>query len=281
MGSFESATRFLKQSSLLSIIRAHEAQLEGYKMHTLNPATNFPAVITIFSAPNYCDVYNNKGALLKFVKNTLNILQFNCSPHPYHLPNFMDVFAWSMPFVIEKVTEMLFRVLQPEEGAQEIGDDDLPPLPPKILDLLQAAHSDKPEKVAAAMDALENAGDDTEKAESRTRIRKKVRTVGRMVRMFKTLREENELVLRLKGVCPGHKLQPGLLLDGKERLASELEAFGLAVDLDAVNEIRPDLPVPETPENSKRTSITNGDSEDEAVPEAMPDVNIQVQTSDV
>jgi hypothetical protein len=25
----------------------------------------FPAVITIFSAPNYCDFYNNKGAVIK------------------------------------------------------------------------------------------------------------------------------------------------------------------------------------------------------------------------
>ncbi len=26
----------------------------------------FPTVITIFSAPNYCDFYNNKGAVIKF-----------------------------------------------------------------------------------------------------------------------------------------------------------------------------------------------------------------------
>eukprot|EP00917_Polyrhabdina_sp_WS-2016_P004211 GHVP01009669.1.p1 GENE.GHVP01009669.1~~GHVP01009669.1.p1 ORF type:complete len:361 (-),score=54.03 GHVP01009669.1:357-1439(-) len=99
---YDAASAFLEKNSLLSIIRAHEAQLEGYKMHQTNSKTGFPAVITIFSAPNYCDCYNNKGAILRFENNTLNIQQFNYSPHPYHLPNFMDVFTWSMPFVSEK-----------------------------------------------------------------------------------------------------------------------------------------------------------------------------------
>ena len=31
-------------------------------MYRKNDATGFPALITIFSAPNYLDVYNNKGA---------------------------------------------------------------------------------------------------------------------------------------------------------------------------------------------------------------------------
>lgn len=35
-------------------------------MHKWNGPTEFPVVITIFSAPNYCDVYNNKGAIIKF-----------------------------------------------------------------------------------------------------------------------------------------------------------------------------------------------------------------------
>lgn len=38
---------------------------------------------------------------------------------------------------------------------------------------------------------------------------RQVRTIARMARMFKTLRQENETVLRLKGVCPGHRLQAG------------------------------------------------------------------------
>lgn len=34
-------------------------------MYRKTKATGFPAVITIFSAPNYLDVYNNKGEELE------------------------------------------------------------------------------------------------------------------------------------------------------------------------------------------------------------------------
>merc|ERR1719247_2725160 len=125
--SYEGVKQFLDRNGLLSVIRAHEAQLEGYKMHRANERSGFPTVITIFSAPNYCDAYNNKAAVLQFENNTLNILQFNYTPHPYHLPNFMDVFQWSVPFVSEKVTEMLCVILQPTlDEEDEDGDLDLP-----------------------------------------------------------------------------------------------------------------------------------------------------------
>lgn len=103
---WELVRKFLERNRLMSIFRAHEAQLEGYKMYMWKGAKEFPSVITIFSAPNYCDVYNNKGAIIKFVvhtpstqNNTMNIQQFNYTAHPYLLPNFMDVFSWSVPFV--------------------------------------------------------------------------------------------------------------------------------------------------------------------------------------
>lgn len=60
------ANNFLESNNLLCVVRAHEVQMSGYKLHQWNGPAEFPAVITIFSAPNYCDVYNNKAAVLRF-----------------------------------------------------------------------------------------------------------------------------------------------------------------------------------------------------------------------
>lgn len=59
--SYAACCEFLQRNNLLSIIRAHEAQDQGYKMYRKSQTTGFPSLITIFSAPNYLDVYGNKG----------------------------------------------------------------------------------------------------------------------------------------------------------------------------------------------------------------------------
>ena len=46
--------------------------------------------------------------------------------------------------------------------------------------------------------------------------------MSKMMRIFKTLREENETIMQLKGLCPDNKVPKGLLLEGREALQSEV-----------------------------------------------------------
>ena len=69
--SYTAACNFLERNNLLSIIRAHEAQDAGYRMYRKTKTTGFPSVMTIFSAPNYLDMYANKAAVLKYESNVM------------------------------------------------------------------------------------------------------------------------------------------------------------------------------------------------------------------
>ena len=42
-------------------------------MHYWEKPIELPTVITIFSAPNYCDVYNNKAAVIKLEVSNLKV----------------------------------------------------------------------------------------------------------------------------------------------------------------------------------------------------------------
>uniref|UniRef100_U4KVI3 Serine/threonine-protein phosphatase n=1 Tax=Pyronema omphalodes (strain CBS 100304) TaxID=1076935 RepID=U4KVI3_PYROM len=219
--SYPAACAFLEKNNLLSIIRAHEAQDAGYRMYRKTRTTGFPSVMTIFSAPNYLDVYNNKAAVLKYENNVMNIRQFNCTPHPYWLPNFMDVFTWSLPFVGEKITDMLIAILntcskeelEEETPLSATSNNALsPPLPP----------DHDPNSTEAKRRAIKN----------------KILAIGRLSRVFQVLREESERVTELK-TATGGRLPAGTLMLGAEGIKEAITSFEDARKVDLQNERLP------------------------------------------
>ena len=112
----------------------------------------------------------------------------------------MDVFTWSLPFVGEKVTEMLVNVLN-LKGDED--DDDMD---------LEDQDEDKQE-IASNM------------AQRKEVIRNKIRAVGKMARVFSVLRQEHETVLALKGLTPSGQLPAGVLSQGSEGIQDALEEF--------------------------------------------------------
>ncbi|KAL7419327.1 3',5'-cyclic-nucleotide phosphodiesterase (PDEase) (3':5'-CNP) [Cryptotrichosporon argae] len=234
--TYNAACQFLERNNLLSIIRAHEAQDAGYRMYKKTKTTGFPSVMTIFSAPNYLDVYSNKAAVLKYESNVMNIRQFNCTPHPYWLPNFMDVFTWSLPFVGEKITDMLIAILNcctKEELEEE--EEETPMITPET-----------PE----AETEIE------EGAERRQVIKNKILAVGRMSRVFSLLREESERVSELKSISGTGALPAGMLANGAEGIKEAIQGFDDARKSDIENErlppdiIDPDEDNPASPSHS-------------------------------
>ncbi|KAF8580177.1 serine/threonine protein phosphatase 2B [Ramaria rubella] len=245
--TYQAACQFLERNNLLSIIRAHEAQDAGYRMYRKTKTTGFPSVMTIFSAPNYLDVYNNKAAVLKYESNVMNIRQFNCTPHPYWLPNFMDVFTWSLPFVGEKITDMLVAVLNCCTKEE-----------------LEESSSDEEEAVVVVSPTTPV----DEVAERRKVIKNKILAVGRMSRVFALLREESERVSELKNVSGLAKLPYGALALGAEGIKDAITNFDDARKSDIENErLPPDLVDP-TSEEAKpflSNSTTPTSSEDSPV----------------
>ncbi|KAL9678813.1 hypothetical protein QQ045_016664 [Rhodiola kirilowii] len=86
--------RFLENNNLDLIVRSHEVKDEGYEID------HDGKLITVFSAPNYCDQMGNKGAFIRFESPELkpNITTFSAVPHPNVKPmayasNFLRMFS--------------------------------------------------------------------------------------------------------------------------------------------------------------------------------------------
>jgi serine/threonine-protein phosphatase 2B catalytic subunit len=108
---------FLDRNKLKMIIRGHEVENAGFKYqkHT----NGKPLTLTIFSAPNYCDSYRNKGSVLQITQEKLNIFTFAEVEHPLVLPNYMNIIEWSMPFLVQEVTKVFKHLLKLERTKEK------------------------------------------------------------------------------------------------------------------------------------------------------------------
>ncbi|KAI0299303.1 serine/threonine-protein phosphatase 2B catalytic subunit [Russula brevipes] len=198
--SYRAVCDFLERNHLLSIIRGHEVQVQGYKMYRKSRKMGFPSVMTFFSAPNYLDVYSNKGAMVIYEGNNFNIRQFSSMPHP-------------LPFVGEKFTDMLAAMLN-ACSQEELNEGT--------------------EKSASSVIPL-----DYDNAERRKSIKNVILAVGRISRIFSVLREESELVSELKSISGSSKLPYGTLALGAEGIKSAIKSFDDARKSDINNERLP------------------------------------------
>ncbi|KAJ1950826.1 Palmitoyl-protein thioesterase 1, partial [Linderina pennispora] len=68
---------FCKTNNISMVIRSHEQMDEGYEI------AHDGKMVTVFSAPNYCDSCNNKGAYIRITPSLETTYhKFNAVPHP-------------------------------------------------------------------------------------------------------------------------------------------------------------------------------------------------------
>jgi len=68
--------KFLKENNLSGIIRSHEVKEKGYQID------DHGALITVFSAPNYCDQSGNLGSFINIGPEKVKITSFSHVDHP-------------------------------------------------------------------------------------------------------------------------------------------------------------------------------------------------------
>ena len=80
--------RFLERSDLALVVRSHEVRDRGYELE------HGGLLITVFSAPNYCDAVGNQGAFVHLSSDLVpRFATFNAAPHPPIRPMAYSTFA--------------------------------------------------------------------------------------------------------------------------------------------------------------------------------------------
>ena len=139
---------FLNRNDLICLVRAHQVMEEGFKLHYFMQNIDLPPCITVFSAPNYCDAYQNKASVLKINEENICFEQFEYVEHPFNLPDFLDVFNYSLPGLMENIVSVLSDLVI---SVKEEEEEDLSPEEKKKDDELKGKLEAYKKKTAKEM----------------------------------------------------------------------------------------------------------------------------------
>ena len=176
-------------------------------MHRWGGSTAFPSVITVFSAPNYCGSYKNKGAVILIENDKMNIKQYKDVEQPFALPNNLDLFSWSLPFLADKIGEMMDNLMKRNTLITN----------EKIKLVKQSSDVD----FGKIMNKLE----EEKKQESKKKIaniKAKVLAIARFNRMLKNAKENQEILTKAKSHSYDGKLPQGTLLKTVAEIQSDV-----------------------------------------------------------
>jgi serine/threonine-protein phosphatase 2B catalytic subunit len=118
--NYKACENFLIENRLLSVIRAHEVVPNGLLFYEQGSMSQFPVLISLFSAPNYCDVYNNTAALIIYDhQRNFRPIHFRQQPHPFVLPNHENAFEFGHRLMKTYVHEIILALIH---GYTELAD---------------------------------------------------------------------------------------------------------------------------------------------------------------
>lgn len=140
----------------------------------------------------------------------MNIKQYKDVEHPFHLPGDIDLFTWSIPFLADKVTEMLYSIIGRNVAYSPANSKEL-----EHIDFSKL---------------LKDYNKEESKIERSEILRTKVKTVARMARIFKNLRQEcNRLISII-----GNIMRCQSLLKISQAMVNYLEDYFLMAHLRSV-----------------------------------------------
>jgi len=83
---YPAVCKFLTENGITGIFRGHQQKQTGIQQHKFGPEVEFPAVTTVFSAPNYCDKSQNTGGVVSITDGKVRFKTYTWALHPQFFP---------------------------------------------------------------------------------------------------------------------------------------------------------------------------------------------------